>query len=130
MKPKLYLKVSYLFILYMTISCTGKVNMDSYVQTISKLECRAMELRNNRFELSDKIRLIEEGPNAERHQQELDSLYNIRDILKLSSLQLADSIKTELDILFKEVLSDKKLKTEFDSKLKSKMKECEAAPVF
>lgn len=104
--------------------------MDSYVQTISKLECRAMELRNNRFELSDKIRLIEEGPNAERHQQELDSLYNIRDILKLSSLQLADSIKTELDILFKEVLSDKKLKTEFDSKLKSKMKECEAAPVF
>jgi hypothetical protein len=103
--------IKYAFFTILLISaCSPKADIGMYAEQFSALECKAVYLKDKRYALADRLREIE--LDSVTHRKELDSLNKLIIVTKEESLTLADSIKYELDNLFKNHLkspSDRKL---------------------
>ncbi len=93
-------------------------------EDLANIECRAFSLRNERFELANKMRFKQDSlTTIKRHedslhiQQELATLTLEKDSILTSSLKLADSIKIQLDYVMKTFLTDKEKEMEFNRTL-------------
>ena len=109
------------------LACSDKVDLDLLANKFSELECEAIKLREQRFALADTMRSIETDSSI-NSREKFDSLNIQKDLLRAKSLDLADSIKNELERLFREYLKNKTLKEQFYTKLKNqlKVKQCQS----
>jgi hypothetical protein len=96
-------------------SCNNKVDLDLIVQEFSELECKAVRLKEKRFALFERLRIIE--MDTIKYAKELDSLDIVIEATKSESLKVADSIRVKLDVLFKEKLQNKEDRVAFNKKL-------------
>lgn len=103
-------------------SCNNKVDLDLIVQEFSELECKAVRLKEKRFALFERLRIIE--MDTIKYAKELDSLDIVIEATKSESLKVADSIRVKLDVLFKEKLQNKEDRVEFNKKLGSVIADC------
>lgn len=106
----------YLFVLIL-FSCKPHRDLDQLVAEFSEIQCRAIALKNKRYQLSEYLRSIELDSILKK--KEIDSLQLIIEITKNQSLVLADSIKIQLQNLFLKELVDKKKQKEFSIRLES-----------
>lgn len=105
------------FCIFLSLSCQQRVDVDKLVVEYAKIQCRAIVLKDKRYELADHLRSIElDSINKKR---ELDSLHIVIAEIKNHSLMLADSIENRLNDLFTNELSDKNQQKEFTSKLEN-----------
>ena len=105
------------FCIFLSLSCQQGVDVDKLVAEYAKVQCRAIVLKDKRYELADHLRSIElDSINKKR---EIDSLHVVIAEIKNQSLMLADSIKNKLNDLFTNELSDKNQQKEFTSKLEN-----------
>jgi flagellar motility protein MotE (MotC chaperone) len=114
-------KIAFFFLIGF-LSCKKNVDIDNIVSNFSSLECKAVQLKNKRFALFERLRVIELDTVA--NKIELDSLHKIIAYTKAESLQIADSIRRELDFLFSNVLVNKEDKEDFNEKLRSVIENC------
>ena len=110
------------------MSCKEQKSVDAEVQGMADLECRAIELRKERFKLADNIRFAQDSlihtkshTDSVRIAQELDAFTKHKQELLDSSNQLADSIKQQLDSLQKFILQKEEDKTFFNQKLSTEL---------
>ena len=103
-------------------SCNNKVDLDLIVQEFSELECKAVRLKEKRFALFERLRIIE--MDTIKYAKELDSLDIVIEATKSESLKVADSIRVKLDVLFKEKLQNKEDRVAFNKKLGSVIADC------
>lgn len=105
------------FCIFLSLSCQQGVDVDKLVVEYAKIQCRAIVLKDKRYELADHLRSIElDSINKKR---EIDSLHIVIAEIKNHSLMLADSIENRLNDLFTNELSDKNQQKEFTSKLEN-----------
>ena len=112
-------------------SCkSGKGDIKGTVDKFADLECRAMTLREKRFELANKIRFTEDTllhPTAKadtsKLKLKLQAFNKEKDVLLKQSLSLADTIRNQLNDLMKNQLADEKDKANFDQTLKTALEE-------
>jgi hypothetical protein len=99
------------------------------VKSLADLECRAIELKNKRFQLADNIRFAQD--TLLHFKSTTDTiLLELRlkewDIQKLllvnKSLALADSIKLQMEIIMSRYFTDKKKEQEFNVLLDAALK--------
>lgn len=100
--------------------CSQNDNMESIVDKFANLECRAINLRNKRFELASTIRKLD-GETSAYKKKQLDSLKLIADNTAIQSLQLADTIKEDLQRYFKNNLTTLEARSQFNQDLKAKI---------
>jgi outer membrane murein-binding lipoprotein Lpp len=108
------------------IGCSNKQSIDVAVNDIANIECRAMQLRNQRFKLADEIRFAQDtviqlqhsGDTSVLHER-LIKMYQQKELLHTRSSQLADSIKVQMDVIVTVFLSDKNKELYFNQKLDS-----------
>ncbi len=97
------------------ISCSNKVDLDKIVIDFSGIQCRAIALKDKRYQLSDYLRSIELDSISKK--KEIDSLQLVIDEAKKESLILADSIKINLEVLFRNTLVTPNEQKDFSSRL-------------
>lgn len=108
----------FLFFCILTfVSCKQDVDIDKLVIAFSEIQCRAITLKDKRYELADHLRNIEVDSILKK--KEIDSLRLVIKNTKYQSLMVADSIKNKLNDLFKNELSDKEKQKEFTSRLEN-----------
>ena len=107
-----------LFILTISIfgSCTDTTTIDLKAEDFAKLECRAIKLRERRFELATEMHRLEEDSLA--YIASGDSLLQIINEVKNRSVLLADTIRKELDQLWSTTLNSKEKRRLFHEKVK------------
>ena len=119
------LSVIFLFPL-LIVGCSNKPSTDALIDDFANLECRAMQLRNQRFKLADEIRFTQDtiiqlqqsGDTLLLHER-LIKMYQQKELLHAKSSQLADSIKLKMDVIAATFLSDKNKELDFNRKLDS-----------
>jgi len=91
---------------------------------LANIECRAFALRNQRFELANKMRFMQDSlagmklpEDSAKIQQDLAKLNVKKDSILTASLHLADSIKIQLDFVMTHYLTDKEKEQEFNREL-------------
>jgi hypothetical protein len=99
------------------------------VKLMADLECRAIELKNKRFQLADNMRFAQDTLLHFKSFSDTISLQQRLkewDIQKLSlvneSLALADSIKLQMEIIMPRYFTDKKKEQEFNRLLEEALK--------
>jgi len=114
---QLIMKTLYLLLIIPVcfLSCSAKVDLDKIVLEFSEIQCRAIVLKDKRFQLAEHLRSIE--LDSIHKKMEIDSLQVVIDDTKNKSLILADSIKVKLGELFKNTLSDPYERKEFSTRL-------------
>jgi hypothetical protein len=75
------------------------------------IQCRTIQLKNERFALSDTIRLLENDTLT--HKARLQVLRKKAEELKSQSLMAADSLKQKMEVLFRTKLTDEQKKQTF-----------------
>lgn len=111
-------------------SCNEKKkSLDAVVHDLAVVECRAMQLKDKRFELADRIRFTEDtilkiGASADTmpYHEKMVKLAEAKELLLKNSLLLADSIKTTLDSVSLHYFTDKKTEKEFAELLDAALK--------
>ncbi len=106
--------------------CNKKQAIDAAINDFANIECRAMQLRNQRFKLADEIRFTQDtiiqlqqsGDTLLLHER-LIKMYQQKELLHSRSSQLADSIKVQMDVITATFLSDKNKELYFNWKLDS-----------
>ena len=119
------LSVIFLFPL-LIVGCSNKPSKDSIIDDFANIECRAMQLKNQRFKLADEIRFTQDtiiqlqqsGDTLLLHER-LIKMYQQKELLHAKSSQLADSIKLKMDVIAATFLSDKNKELDFNRKLDS-----------
>jgi hypothetical protein len=117
----LFCTVSFL----LAVSCEpAKTDVNAIVEEFSDLECRAIRLREQRFELANKMRftqdtLLQVASKADTMHlhQNLTSFNKDKEIMLQQSLSLADSIKNKLSHLMKNELNNANDKKVFNELL-------------
>lgn len=118
------LTVGILFVL--VFSCKNKVSLDSTINDFANTECRAMQLRSQRFKLADNIRFTQDsiiqktqsGDTLQLHEK-ITKMYMEKELLFIQSSRLADSIKVQFDLIMSTDLTDKNKELAFNRKLDS-----------
>ncbi len=115
------------FIMVCFLSCQQKNVPDvaAIVADFSKLECRAVHIREQRYALANTIRFTEDSmalvkdinDKKKALQDSLNSYLKTKDDLLALSLRLADTIKLKLDTIIKVQLKTKDNIAEFDKQL-------------
>ena len=119
------LSVIFLFPL-LIVGCSNKPSTDSIIDDFANIECRAMQLKNQRFKLADEIRFTQDtivqlqqsGDTLALHER-LIKMYEQKELLHTKSSQLADSIKVKMDVIAATFLSDKNKELDFNRTLDS-----------
>ncbi len=120
MKPsKLFL---HFILLSAVFSCSNPVaDLNKTVKDFADLECRAISLREKRFDLANQIRFTQDTLLDTHHKADtvklksrLEMLNREKQVVLQSSLALADSIHTVLESLQKNQLADEKDKKQFN----------------
>lgn len=101
-------------------ACAGNENIETITDQLAELECKAINLRNKRFELASAIRILESDTTPSAIHQ-LDSLKAIGENTTIESGVLADSIKSHLEYIFKHQLKTQEEKQNFSEMLKAKV---------
>lgn len=101
-----------------------KTDIKGLVDRFADLECRAMSLRERRFELANQLRFTQDTLLAStavkdtlRLKLKLESFNKEKDILLQQSLSLADSIKNTLNDIMKNSLTKAEDKHAFNEAL-------------
>jgi len=99
-----------LCICYFLLSC-GSDTTEKEITNFARIQCQTIKLKNARFALADSIRILENDTIT--HKATLQTLKIKADELKSESLVVADSLKQEMDILFKTKLTSEEKKQNF-----------------
>ena len=99
-----------LCICYFLLSC-GSDTTEKEITNFARIQCQTIKLKNARFALADSIRILEN--DTVTHKTTLQTLRSKADELKSESLVVADSLKQEMDILFKTKLTSEEKKQNF-----------------
>ena len=108
------------------VGCSNKPSSDSIIDDFANIECRAMQLKNQRFKLADEIRFTQDtiiqlqqsGDTLLLHER-LIKMYEQKELLHTKSSQLADSIKVKMDVIAATFLTDKNKELDFNRTLDS-----------
>ncbi len=98
-------------------------NLTQSINQLANLECRAINLREKRFSLANKLRFAEDSLRLKNTSTGLEVNQNMvalqlqKDSLLKNSIALADSIKIIMDDLFAKKLTTDKSKKEFNQEL-------------
>lgn len=119
----IYVSLSVIF-----LSCSDKhQRMDKLADDMADYECRAVTLRNQRFELANKIRFTQDtilqqaGDTIPLHNK-LTAMENEKQVLLVQSLQLADTIRQKVDFMLTNYFTDKSKEKEFNQLLDAALK--------
>ena len=114
----------YLLVISMLIlfSCNNiSSDKDTMVKLLVNMECRAIELKNKRFQLADNIRYAQDTLLHFKSITDTDLIqirlknYDIQKQLIVNySLTLADSIKLQMEIIMPRYFNTKKMEMEFN----------------
>ena len=91
-------------------SCNSYTSEEEIVD-FAGIQCRTIQLKNERFALSDTIRLLENDTLT--HKARLQVLRKKAEELKIQSLMAADSLKQKMEVLFRTKLTDEQKKQTF-----------------
>lgn len=106
-------------------SCkNNKIHVDDVITHLADIQCRAVKLKDARFELSSQIRKLEEEPITK--QPLLDSLYTVADALKAESLQVADSLRIIISNFLQTEGLSKKDEIIFKEKINTLVEKCKS----
>ena len=97
-------------------ACTNRPDIDAIAMEFSDIECRAIILKDKRFDLSEKLRAVEKDSIIKKY--EIDSLNDVINVVKAESLVIADSIKARMEFLFEHKLRRQSDRIVFLEKLK------------
>ena len=118
------LTVGILFVL--VFSCKNKTSLDSTINDFANTECRAMQLRSQRFKLADNIRFTQDSIIQKSHSgdtlqlhEKITKMFMEKELLFIQSSRLSDSIKVQLDLIMSTYLTDKNKELTFNRKLDS-----------
>ena len=118
-----------LFCTLTTVSCTSKKHLSIIVSDFADIECRAIRLREFRFDLANKVRFAEDTlmhthllADSQRLRYRLKDLRPQQDSVAVVSRLLADSIRLKFDNLTKEELKTKDKQVEFNKQLNDTLK--------
>lgn len=120
---QIVIKFSSILLLFnFIVSCSSKneVTEDELLRFVA-LECKAIELKNQRFELFEEIRRIENDSIMYVHKK--DSLDRLALELKENSLLLAEKIRKSMDTLFYTKLINEAARSSFYNQVKLMLKE-------
>jgi hypothetical protein len=108
-------KFIYLLIIIHLASCKEQVDYDKLITEFADIQCRAIVLKDKRFQMADHLRSIE--IDSIHKKKEIDSLKIAISEIKNHSLVLADSIKVRLDDILTNKLSGHDEQKEFTDRL-------------
>ena len=108
-------KFIYLLIIIHLASCKEQVDYDKLITEFADIQCRAIVLKDKRFQMADHLRSIE--IDSINKKKEIDSLKIAISEIKNTSLVLADSIKVKLDDILTNKLSGHDEQKEFTDRL-------------
>lgn len=108
-------KFIYLLIIIHLASCKEQVDYDKLITEFADIQCRAIVLKDKRFQMADHLRSIE--IDSIDKKKEIDSLKIAISEIKNTSLVLADSIKVKLDDILTNKLSGHDEQKEFTDRL-------------
>ncbi len=108
-------KFIYLLIIIHLASCKEQVDYDKLITEFAEIQCRAIVLKDKRFQMADHLRSIE--IDSIDKKKEIDSLKIAISEIKNTSLVLADSIKVKLDDILTNKLSGHDEQKEFTDRL-------------
>ena len=116
-----------LFFIALLTACTRSADNQQYqLKTLASKVCRAIGLRQERYQLADRIRFCQDTLNSTKSaakkralQNELSVFNTRKTALVKQSLTLADSIHTEMESL--KLYSDKVNRADFDKILHKMM---------
>jgi len=107
-----------------------KFDVASEAKRMAQVECKAIQLREQRFALADDIRFTQEKimqlkgkGDTTQLSNKLSQLYKRKEVLLTASLQLADQIKHRLDSIMTNELNSPKERSEFSMQLNSAMEQ-------
>jgi hypothetical protein len=115
----------------MVVSCNQhRSDLKTIVTDIANIECRAEQLKNQRFELADKIRFTQDS--LLKVADTLPLLNNLvkmdieKQLLVAKSLQLADTIRQKMNVVMSQYFTDKEVEDSFNNMLNRslKIKDC------
>jgi hypothetical protein len=116
--------------LLLIVSCSqSSKNNDSAVNLLADRSCRAISIRQQRFELANKIRFAQDTlaqaknkNDSRRLGNELKLYFSQKDVLLKESLCLADTIRKQLDSLvpYTDKAAQKRFTARVDSLLAKK----------
>ncbi|MCW3112305.1 MAG: hypothetical protein JWR18_701 [Segetibacter sp.] len=112
-------------LLSITVSCgEHKPNIKELVDNFVDLECRAITLREKRFELANQMRFTQDTllqtsnkADTSRLKSKLEAFNKEKEVTLQQSLSLADSIRIRLNDMMKNELSNETDKTTFNETL-------------
>jgi len=107
--------IIYLLIIIHFASCKEQVDYDKLITEFADIQCRAIVLKDKRFQMADHLRSIE--IDSIDKKKEIDSLKIAISEIKNRSLVLADSIKVKLDDILTNKLSGHDEQKEFTDRL-------------
>lgn len=108
-----YISLTFLVLLN---ACSNEPDIDAIAMEFSDIECRAITLKDKRFDLSEKLRAVEKDSIIKKY--EIDSLNDVINVVKEESLAMADSIKARMEFLFEHQLRRQSDRIVFLEKLK------------
>ncbi len=118
------------FVAVLVAACSSpEKSIDKIAEEFADLECRALELRKNRFALADSFRFSEDTLLKYRDDSLLQKRITTRMqhyeeqkiILVKNSLALADTIRMQLDSLMKHDLAEMARRKLFDEALEKEL---------
>lgn len=119
-------------------STDTKPDMAALAKQMAQVECKAMELREQRFALADEIRFTEEAIMQSKRQADtiqlaakLQLLNDRKELLFHASMQMAEQIKHRLDSLMENELTTAEAKASFNKELNTALERdcaCEDQP--
>ena len=122
----------YLLVISMLIlfSCNNiSSDKETMVKLLVNMECRAIELKNKRFQLADNIRYAQDTLLHFKSITDTDLIqirlknYDIqKQLIVNQSLTLADSIKLQMEIIMPRYFNTKKKEMEFNMLLDESLK--------
>jgi hypothetical protein len=92
------------------------VNLEQLAEDFAPYECKAIQIREERFRLSNEIHRLQENP-AE-YEIKKDSLDHLVEQIKAETVEWGDTIKWYLDSIFKYHLQDKTQRNAFLDKVR------------
>ncbi len=130
---KIFSKVSagtFVLALVLFACQSPKPDMGAIVNDFANLECRAIELRKQRYQLADEMRFTDDTMLSDTSSEETkarmkDKLMKLdagKDGLVNHGLQLADTIQKRLDSLIQGPLKQMEDRKEFDKLLEAELK--------
>ena len=119
MKYRKLLQCAFIIVVILSSCQERKPDLKELVEDFAELECRAISLREKRFELANQIRFTQDSlsihagkADTTQFKSKLDSYNLVKNQVLQQSLSLADSIKVRLSDIMQNQLtevSDKKM---------------------